>query len=284
MIERVPSRARAPVHSTLALLSGLALALTPGAARAQETSRPDIVDPNGHPFRTPVVSPLESVLRIAPARIQRGDRERTVALATLGAILGFRIHESDNGRFELTGALYGNGASRFDLQGKQNQFIEITYRAGFHLRARLDAVAARLELYHVSSHLGDEYLLATGIEPVSSSREGIELLLQASPFAGLAVYGGPGWVFRSTLPYRSPSVRAGFDWEPTREGGVRPYLGIDAHAWSELDWDPTVAAEGGAAIGRHVRLGVMLGFGPSRADQFFRAHETLFGLSASFHR
>ena len=88
---------------------------------------------------------------------------------------------------------------------------------------------------------------------------------------------------RSTLPYESPSLRLGADWDPPGRR-VRPYAAVDAFAWSELDWDPTVSGEAGAAIGRHVRIGLMLGFGPSRADQFFRDSETVYGLSISFHR
>lgn len=281
MIRRPPH----PRRFLSALALGLAALPAGITAQSPPTEPPPRgpADINGHPFRIPTASPLESVLRLAPVRISRRDRRRTVGLATLGAILGFRIRGSEGDRFQLAGALHGNGASRFDLQGKQNQFIEITYRAGFYVRARLDGVAARLELYHVSSHLGDEYLLATDVEPISSSREGIELLVQVAPLSGLVVYGGPGWVVRSTLPYESTSVRFGADWEGAGTG-LRPYAALDVHSWSELDWDPKIAGEVGAAAGPHVRVGLMLGFGPSRADQFFRDSETLYGLFASFHR
>ena len=266
-----------------ALAFAVLVAIPTTHAVAQQRPSPT-ADRDGHPFRSPTVSPLEAVYRLAPVQISRGERDRLVALAELGDQFPFWIHRRPEGPFELSGTVLASAASRFDVEGAENEFIEINYRVGVSLRARFRKLAARLELYHVSSHLGDEFLLDTGTEPISTSREGLELLVQGSPVSGMVLYGGGGLLFRSTLPFRTPSVRMGAEWERARDAFARPYVAVDAFVWSELDWDPRIAAEVGAALGRGGRLGLIFGFGPSRAEQFFRESETLYGISFSFRR
>jgi len=247
-------------------------------------TRATISDRNGHPFRTPAISPSETLLQFAPVRVSRAGRSRLRLLAELGDRLGFWIHHRPEGDFELAGAIHARVASRFDLDESQNEFVEAHYRVGTYLRARYKRVAARFELYHVSSHLGDEFLVRTNREPIETSREGIELLLQGAPLPNLMVYGGPGLLVRSTRGFDRASARFGAEWE--RLGGpfARPYVGVDGLVWSELDWDAQIAMEAGIALGKSARAGFTVGFGPSRAEQFFREHETLWGLSLSFVR
>ncbi len=244
----------------------------------------DVFDKNGHPFRTPAGSPLDPIHRIAVVSTDRAGERRTVAFADLGDRLGFWVRRDPTGTFELAGAVLGGAQSRFDLESPNNDFIEVHYRVGFQLRARIGSVAARAELYHVSSHLGDEVLVATGRAPISTSREGLDLLLQGSPIAGLVLYGGPGLVLRSTEGFRTLSVRGGADWESPRTRGLRPYASADFFSWSELDWDPSISIEAGLALGTRTRLGFLAGTGPSRAEQFFRENERVFGLSVSYLR
>jgi hypothetical protein len=182
----------------------------------------------------------------------------------------------------------GGAFSRFDLEENGNEFIEAHFRVGLRLLARLRGLEARAELYHVSSHLGDEFLERTGREPISTSREGVELLLQLRPAPGLRVYGGPGAVVRSTEDLEAASLRAGAEWrgEGVRWGPFSPYVSAEAYAWDELSWDPTLSSEAGVSFGDGTfHLAFTAGTGPSRAEQFFReADETLWGLSFSITR
>jgi hypothetical protein len=243
-----------------------------------------IRDPNGHPFRSLASSPLEPVHRLAPVHVSRGEEEGWVALAELGDRLSFWIHRDAEGRFELAGALGIGAFSRFDLETTNNEFQEVHYRVGFMLRARYRGIAARADFYHISSHLGDEYLLRTGREPIDASREGIEILLQTAPHPWLLVYGGGGVLTRSTGSLRRLSARGGLELSPPSSSRIRPYLSLEVYGWEEVDWEPLAAMEGGIAIGAHSRLGLLFSTGPSRADQFVHENETLFGLGYSFRR
>ncbi len=275
-------------RTLLAALAALALAGGgPGAPDLLAQGSHDaggVRDRNGHPFRTPAISNLEPIHRLAIVGVRRDTARRSAALAELGDRLEFWIHRRPRGRFELAGAIHAGAFSRFDLETPQNDFIEIHYRVGFLLRARYRGIAARAELYHVSSHLGDEFLGRTGRAPVSTSREGLSLLMQVSPWAGAIVYGGGGILVSSAPDFDSPELRGGFEWEGATAHRARPYVGFELRAWSELDWEPSLAAEAGAALGRNARLGVLLGLGPSRAEQFLRENETLFGVTFSYRR
>ena len=243
-----------------------------------------IRDENGFPFHIPATSPLEPVHRIAIAVVDRDTTQRTIALAELGDRLAFWIVQAPNSDFELAGAFQGGVSSRFDLTQPRLDFMEIHYRAGFLLRARFGAVAARAELYHVSSHLGDEFMVRHELEPISTSREGVEILLQVSPLPCMRLYGGPALLIKSSSDFSTLSLRAGGDWESSGDGFFRGYAAVNVFSWSELDWRPRIAVEAGTALGQHARIGFMLGVGPSRAEQFFRDDETLFGISAYYVR
>lgn len=188
----------------------------------------------------------------------------------------------------LAASVAGAAFSRFDLEENSNEFIEAHFRVGVRLLARLRGLEARAEIYHVSSHLGDEFLQRTGREPISTSREGIELLAQARPVGALRIYGGPGLVVRSTEELDRASVRAGAEWRnpEVRWGPFRPYVSAELFSWDELDWDPLVSSEAGVSFGDGTyRLALTAGTGPSRAEQFFREEdETLWGLSFSVTR
>ncbi len=141
----------------------------PAVAIGQTRAEAGVTDPNGHPFRMPTVSPLESVYRLAPVHVSRGDRDLWVGLGELGDRWSFWLRQRPDDRFELSGSFHLKAASRFDLESVQNTFIEITFRVGSYLRARYGKVAARVELYHVSSHLGDEFLIEESVEPLSTT-------------------------------------------------------------------------------------------------------------------
>lgn len=255
-------------------------------------------DPSGFPFRTPLASPLEPITRLTLAHVWRDTVGRSVVLPDFGDRISFWLHRprSDAAAdsagapvgdgWELAGAIAAGAFSRFDLESSSQYFVEIHYRVGFQLRGRYRGIAFRTELYHVSSHLGDEYLVVTGRERISTSREGVELLLELAPLPGLFVYGGPGWLIYSSRGFDRPSLRGGLEWEINRapKRSVAPFFAADLSAWGELDWDPMVSLEGGVHIGRHVRLAVTYGWGPSRAEQFLYESERLLGVLFAYRR
>lgn len=282
---------RALPAALLLCAAGLCL---PRPAAGQSTGLLD--GPDGYPFRPPLSSAIEPGTRLAPVRIHRGSEHRTVGLANFSdafdiwlrrgarddsAAPGRRRPSGTDGSLRLAIGLAAGAFARFDLQSRNNEFREAHFRVGLQLRAGWRGLAARAELYHVSSHLGDEYMVRTGALPHSTSREGVEILVQGSPLPGLIVYGGPGSIVRSKRNFVAASVRAGLEWDPTDVtlGPFAPYAGAEAFSWAELGWDPILSGQAGVRFGGgRFRLGLEAGAGPSRAEQFWRQHETLIGL------
>ena len=241
-------------------------------------------DHTGHPFRTPAGSPLEPVHRIAILHADRDEAGGAIVLANVGDRLRFWISRSRDGNLELAGAIHGGVSSRFDLAGPDQQLVATDYKVGLLFSALFGGLAARAELYHVSSHLGDEFILDTGAQPVSTSREGLDILLQGSPFPGLVLYGGPGILVRTSNDFDRLSLRGGADWESASPGRARLYASIDLFSWAEVGWAPSLASEVGLALGQRVRIGMLLQVGRSRTEQFFREPEILIGSSISYVR
>lgn len=279
---------RALVPLLLSLLVVIGPSLGPSPLTGQEAA-PD--ESRAFPFAPPLASPLEPRTRLAPVHVDRDGRSRWVGQVDLGERVPFWLVRGRGGpdAFSLAGSVAGGAFSRFDLEDNGNELIETHFRVGVRLRARMGDLEARGELYHVSSHLGDEFLERTGRRPVSTSREGVELLLQGRPASALRVYGGPGLLLRSTEGLDAASVRLGTEWrgadDGVRWGPFAPYTSLEAFLWEELDWDPMVSGEAGVAFGGgHFRAALVAGRGPSRAEQFLREGETLWGFSLSISR
>lgn len=272
------------IRASVVFLAVLLAAVAPLVAQTGDQAGVGIRDANGHPFRTPAGSPLEPVHRLALLSATRDAQRDGIALVDLGDRLGFWIRRDPEGKAEYAGAVHGGAFSRFGLAGPDQALIEVHYRIGALLRARFGKLAARAELYHVSSHLGDEFLIDSGALPISTSREGLDIMLQGSPVSGLVVHGGPGVLLRASSDFELLSVRAGASWESAAGSSARLHASLDLFGWAELDWDPVIAAEIGAAVGGGTRMGLLLGFGPSRAEQFLRQSERLVGLSVSHVR
>jgi len=91
-------------------------------------------------------------------------------------------------------------------------------------------------------------------------------------------------LLRATPDSGPLSLRAGAAWESSPGERARFHASVDYFGWAELGWEPAIAAELGAALARGTRVGLLLGFGPSRAEQFFRQSERLIGLTVSHVR
>lgn len=86
--------------------------------------------------------------------------------------------------------------------GEVSELVNTDYLVGVPLSYAFDKWAFRLRVYHVSSHLGDEFLVHNpGIKRVNPSMEAIDFFLAYQVLDSLRVYIGPGWVFHSDRSY-----------------------------------------------------------------------------------
>ncbi|MBN1783653.1 MAG: DUF1207 domain-containing protein [Alphaproteobacteria bacterium] len=69
------------------------------------------------------------------------------------------------------------------------------YSFGFDLAWKKNKWSSRIRAYHVSSHLGDEYMEATGFTRFQYNTEGFDMLVAYRPTDGLRFYAGGDYYF-----------------------------------------------------------------------------------------
>ena len=61
--------------------------------------------------------------------------------------------------------------SQFNMDSKSSDLLDVDYIVGFPITYRRGPLSARLQLYHQSSHLGDEFILHSQAQRVDLTYE-----------------------------------------------------------------------------------------------------------------
>jgi hypothetical protein len=269
-----------------ALIAILLLAL-PGAGAAQGYE----LFPHDDPFRAPIADPAEPRVFMSRLEIKR-DSAADFSAAFLGVGYEFglirRKGASPDDGWQLS--IFGSADSLFNLDLPGDALVNTDFRIGLPLTGRRGAFSWRAQLYHQSSHLGDELILG-GNAPrrIDLSFETADLLV-AWERGGLRLYGGANQVLRtSTDAYDGGGLHAGFDYVSGPVlFGQRLTAGVDVKWLEAADWGSGVSVKGGMKIGRQSleRRGVTLllelyeGFAPF--GQFFVEDIRYYGATIQF--
>jgi hypothetical protein len=179
---------------------------------------------------------------------------------------------------------------RFSLNDSKTSLISVDWVAGLNATALLGAVAVTMEVYHESSHLGDEYGDRFQAQRLDWSREVV---------AGWATYGAGRWRFTGGVSYvlydglSLPKTAAaiGLDFGGGRHQvltrAVEPVLGLYVEAAGATQWRLSNSAKLGLAFRRGEgtrRVGVALiaHDGLSTQRQFFRQESQYLGMELRF--
>jgi len=166
------------------------------------------------------------------------------------------------------------------------ELFNTDYLLGFPLCYAVDRWTYRLRLYHISSHLGDEFMVN---HPeyldlrVNPSFEAIDLFASYQFTKSLRAYVGPGVIIHSdrSFPMDNFYVEYGAEWRflPTRFHYHRlygtPFIAIDVQNWQVRDWEFDFTIKAGyefsklAGIGRKMRFFASYHHGFSYEGQFF---------------
>jgi Protein of unknown function (DUF1207) len=133
--------------------------------------------------------------------------------------------------------------------------LNTDYKISFVASRQLDEHhALRLRVYHVSSHLGDDYLIQNNIGsyfPNPNNYEQLDLTWRRSGDR-LDVYGGMGVVIRPETIRKRLSMQAGayFD-QPLREGSLPAgfIAGADVKILQQNDFNPGLKLAAGLRLG-----------------------------------
>ena len=148
----------------------------------------------------------------------------------------------------------GGAFARFDLVSVQKDFQVIDFFANMPIDIRVGQWSLRLLPYHVSSHLGDDYIKRTGILPDKYSFDSYKTVIAYEPWSFLRLYGGHNYIIRNSKDYLGRhAVQAGMEWTYVRwlGGHIQPYWATDFQSWERTAWNPGVNTQLGMHIANH---------------------------------
>jgi hypothetical protein len=213
----------------------------------------------------------------------RGDS--TFFDGTLGARIGiWRYGTTDPFRpegWQLD--VEGSGQVRLDMP-EDRDVRSADFRAGVPLSYGTGPHRVKFGYYHLSSHVGDEYLLKNpGFNRLNYSRDVLILGYSYYITQQLRAYGEAGWAFYSDVC--SPwEFQFGMDYAPCGPTGLRgaPFCAVNVHLREEVNFGGALTFEAGWAWrgtdANMLRTGLVYYNGKSNQFSFFDEHEEQIGF------
>lgn len=262
------------------------LLLPTGTAGAQDRFFPDV-----RSFEPPLATPRVAGFagRLITESIgddQFGDeREADVTIGEDFPLLALR-----RGPRPITLGFGVQASGRFSLDDSKSALISNDWQVGFNIFADLSPWVIDLQLYHESSHLGDEYIKRFGASRLDWTRE-VLMAWVGYETGKVRLMVSTGNVLVDELDLSPWLASAGLDFR----GGAFTVLGQRAHliagvfgeGASETDWRLSTSLKAGIAfpgsrVGRELRLSLIGHDGLSTQRQFYRSSSRYFGVEIEF--
>lgn len=239
--------------------------------------------PKGLVYRSYLASTKESRMY---GGVNEARDDSTFWDATLGARVGiFRYGTSDYilpDGFEVD--VEGSAQVRLDVP-ENVDVRSVDFRGGVPITYGVGQHRFKTGYYHLSSHLGDEFLLMYPDYPRLNFARDV-LLLGYSYYAtpNLRFYGEAGWAFYSIVsePWE---FQFGIDYAPQQRTGFRgaPFFALNGHIRQEMDWGGNFTAQVGWAWRADngpqlLRAGFQYFNGANNQYSFYASSEEIFGF------
>jgi len=263
------------------------LVLWPSAGAAQGRLFPPVPS-----FELPQASPRVHgiVGRLLSAR--RGDSqfgreaEAEVALGENFPVFAFR-----QGPRPISLGFGTQVYGRFSLGDRKSALISNDWVVGLNTTAALGAWSLTGEIYHESSHLGDEYGDRFDASRLDWTREVAAAWVTYGPGA-VRVTGNVSYVLIDELDLKRPGAALGVDYEGRPVGRVfggrmRPTAGVFFEGAAATRWRISSSARLGITIaaepgGRELGIGLIAHDGLSTQRQFYRKESRYVGAELRF--
>lgn len=261
----------------------------------RERSNPDtnIFLPRGTLFRPLLADPKELRFSLSYRPYQKADQYLSHSTAIFAGSLGdsFGLYRSvnNNGGYSWQANISGGIYGEFDLKTSSYYLVCNDYFIGFPFTFRNGPASYRLNFYHQSSHMGDEYLLHSNIVRIEFSYEALNFLASYEWATWRIYYGGEVVVQQEPGNYKPVTVQGGLEYYGTdkllRSG--RFVGGLDLKCTQENDWPLNASVKAGLQFdgsdgGRSIRflLDGYSGFSPY--GQFYNNRMNFVGLEITF--
>lgn len=239
--------------------------------------------PNGLIYRPYVAGRKES--RMAGYVVSAID-DTTLWQGTLGGQLGL-LRFGNNDPFYPEGLQISvEGAADVQLDIPDEVDVRsVDFRAGVPISYGYGRHRIRCGYYHLSSHLGDEFLLKNPTYPRLNYSRDVLFIGHAYYLTDKTrIYAEAGWAFHSRIA-KEWEFQFGFDHAPYLPTGLRgePFVAAHGHLREELDYGGYLSVQAGWAwvgeqSGNRFRAGFSLVTGESSQYSFYEDHEHVIGF------
>ncbi len=187
-------------------------------------------------------------------------------------------------QLDIEGAAFPRLALEHD-----EDLVAADFRFGVPLTFRRGRWETKFGYYHISSHLGDEYMedhLEAG--RINYVRDALIWGLALRLTDALRIYGEAGYAFHTDGGAEPWEFQVGASYSPANPTGLvgAPFAAVNGHLREEADFGGNVTVEAGWAwrgpSGHLLRVGLHYLNGKSNQFQFFRRHEEQIGLGLWF--
>lgn len=244
-------------------------------------------------FPTAIADPTTTSTGVAflsipnPQVADAGDFRSQLRLGGQFGLVRWRPGTSDDWALQLS--LEGGFNGQFDAS---NEYDSIGWDGIYGLTgtaAASSGLALKLGAKHTSSHLGDEYLIATDRPRINYTREEVIGGVSWEATRLLRLYGELGWAWRLRAPELMEPWRAQAGAELTGRGLFGSehagwFVALDLSTWEERDWRLDVSTEAGLSYqtgDRRWRAGVGFRDGRVPIGELFRDTERAWSVGFS---
>lgn len=205
---------------------------------------------------------------------------------TMGGRVGlFRYGTQDPNRpegFQID--MEGAAFPRLDMEHKED-LVAADFRFGMPLTFGSRRFQTKLAFYHLSSHLGDEWMIRQqSLDRINFSRN---VLVWGNSYYWtdeLRLYAEAGWAFYTNGGSEPWEFQFGAEYAPSAPTGLRPvpFVAINTHLREEVDYGGNLVVQTGWAwrgmSGQLFRMGMQYYTGKSDQYEFFNQFEDKVGL------
>ena len=179
----------------------------------------------------------------------------------------------------------GAAFPRLDMENGRD-LVSADFRFGVPLTSRRGPWETKFGYYHLSSHLGDEFMETNPtVQRINYARDCLVLGVAWVPHPDLRLYAETAWAFYINGGSRPWEFQFGIDYSPVIPAGVRgtPFFAVNARIREEVDYGGNVTVQSGwqwrGPSGHLFRLGMHYFNGMSDQYQFFDQFEEHIGIA-----
>jgi hypothetical protein len=259
----------------------------PSADSPNETTREEVwLLPNGELFEPLLADPQWPRFSAEYQWRLGSDQFDRVGQVSFGeSIAMVRSRQYAWGEWEF--GLHANVDAVFDLTQKSFDLSNEDYVFGLTWAVLTRGVTTQFRVYHLSSHVGDEYLLENGGGRDNVSVEAIDVLLSFEPTEWMRLYGGIGGLVNPSPAFDPVITEFGIEVVGPKtfaSGKLTPIAAMDIQVRQQNDWIPDIAIVAGFRIAqpgddvRRIEFVARYYNGRSPDGQFFREKIESLGL------